>query len=214
MSNYLTTDELITQLHNQTNQPITIKQIKNKDKISLKNRLKRINFKITKKKIFWLALILALIHIFSISVPLLSENRGINAYKTTTVLAVPMNQEIDVELVAKIIRIEKVDLDNLEIGQQIVLYGRYGTANYWIEEIVSIDDANRTAETTFDGVISNEISLDDIKGVYIGDASIFGIISYVSSNLRGYVFLLGTYFVVFSMVYIFYIRKKEDKPVN
>ncbi|PKK97295.1 MAG: hypothetical protein CVV58_02025, partial [Tenericutes bacterium HGW-Tenericutes-3] len=129
MSNYLSTDELVAQLHNQHNQPINHKEIKkNKknEKVSLKARFKNINFKITKKKVFWLALILAIIHIFSVSVPLLSENRGINAYNSTTVLAVTMDQELDGDLVAKIVRVEKIDLDALEVGDKIMLYGRYG----------------------------------------------------------------------------------------
>lgn len=213
MSNYLTTDELVTQLHNQTNQPTTNNKEKKRKKISLKEKFKKINFKITRKKIFWLALILAIIHIFSVSVPLLSENRGINAYKTTTILAIPMNQEIDDVLDVKIVKIKKIDLDNLEVGEKIILFGEYGTQNYWVKEIVSIDSVNRTVQTTFDGVISHEASYDDLEGIYIEDANILGIISYVSSNLRGYIFLLGTYFVIFSMVYVFYIRKKEDKPI-
>lgn len=214
MANYLTTDELVVVLNEQSNQNIrnlALGQIKKNTK---KDKLKHFNFKITRKKIFFLALFIAFIHIFYISIPLLSENRGINAYQSTTILAVPMDQDITGQLIAKVVRVSKVDLDELAIGDKIIIYGSYNTENYWIEEIVTIDRDLGTAEVTYDRIIKDTINLDQIEAVYIEDASLINIISYVSSNLKGYLFMLGTYFIIFGMVYIFYIRKKEDKPVE
>ncbi|MBU1093288.1 MAG: hypothetical protein KKH01_02370 [Firmicutes bacterium] len=214
MTNYLTTDELVVQLNNQAHQNIKNLALEQNKKADTKEKFKKFSFKITRKKIFWLALILALIHIFSVSIPLLSENRGINAYRSTTLLAVPMNQEINDQLIAKVVRVEKVDLDTLAVGDQIILYGRYNTEYYWIEEIISLDIDQGVAQTIFDGVISYTVNLDDIQGVYIEDANLLSIISYVSSSLKGYIFMIGTYAIIFSLVYIFYIRKKEDKPIE
>ncbi len=207
MANYLTTEELV-KLIDQKKSITPLASIRK----PVHNKIRK-KFKINKRTIFFMALILAIIHIFYISVPLLSEDRGINTYKSTTILAVPMNQVFDGQLAAKVVRIKKVDLETIAVGDEIVLYGRYNTELYWIEEIVSIDYDLGIAETTFDGVISNTVNLEDFKGVYIEDANLLGIISYISSNLKGYIFMLGTYFILFSTVYIFYIRKKEDKPV-
>ena len=208
LSNYLTTEELLKLLDqqkatNQLNQIIPKVQHKNKKK-----------FRFNKKTVFFIALALAMIHIFYVSIPLLSENRGINAYGVTTLLAVPMDQDLGETVNAHVVLIERVNPESIQVGDMVVIYGRFGTDLNWVEEVVSIDLDEGTAQTTFDGVVSNPVLISDIKGIYLEQASLLGIITYISSNLRGYIFLLGTYFVVFSMVYIFYIRKKENKPVE
>ncbi|MFH1692956.1 MAG: hypothetical protein ABH890_01595 [Bacillota bacterium] len=152
-------------------------------------------------------------HIFYVSIPLLSENRGVNAFGTTTLLAVPIDQDLGGAIKVRLILIEKLDPELLVIGDKVVVYGKYGTDLNWVVEIVSIDFSQGIAEVTFDGVISDTVNIDDIEGLYVGNANILSIITYISSNLKGYIFLLGTYVVVFTVVYIFYIRKKEDKPI-
>jgi hypothetical protein len=208
LANYLSTEELVKLIEQQkvANPPVQVTE-----EVRLKTHKK---FKINKKIVFFIALALAIFHIFYVSIPLLSENRGVNAYGVTTLLAVPMDQDLTDTVNAHVVMVEKLDLDKLKVGDKVLIYGRFGTDFNWVEEVVSIDLVQGTAETTFDGIISNTITIGDIRGIYIGEASLLGIITYISSNLRGYLFLLGTYIVIFSMVYIFYIRKKEDKPIK
>ncbi len=208
MANYLTTEELVKLLDQQKVTNPTAEVIKSVQKTSRKK------FRFNKKIVFFIALALAIAHIFYVSIPLLSENRGVNAYGVTTLLAVPMDQDLGQTVHAHVVLVEKLDSVNLQVGDKVLIYGRFGTDLNWVEEVVSIDITQGTAQTTFDGVVSNTVNISDIKGIYLGKASLLGIITYISSNLRGYIFLLGTYFVIFSMVYIFYIRKKENKPVK
>jgi len=207
LANYLSTEELVKILEQQktANPPVLVTK-KIPQESQKKNKIKLI--------VFFVALALAVLHIFYVSIPLLSENRGVNAFGVTTLLAVPMDQDLGQTVNARVVMVEKLELQNLQVGDKVLIYGRFGTDLNWVEEVVSIDTNQGTAETTFDGVVSNTVTLGDIKGIYIGNASLLGIITYVSSNLRGYIFLLGTYIVIFSMVYIFYIRKRKDKPIK
>ncbi len=208
MANYLTTEELVKLLDQQKAANPTAQVIENVQKESRKK------FRFGKKIVFFIALALAITHIFYVSIPLLSENRGVNAYGVTTLLAVPRDQDLGQTVHAHVVLVERLDSVNLQVGDKVLIYGRFGTDLNWVEEVVSIDTTQGTAQTTFDGIVSNTVNISDIKGIYLGKASLLGIITYISSNLRGYIFLLGTYFVIFSMVYIFYIRKKENKPVK
>jgi len=208
LTDYLTTDELLDYLAHPTK--IVPRVEKDKPLRKIKNQ----KSKISKKKVFfWVAIVIAMFHIFYVSIPLLSENRGVNAFGTTTLLAVPIDQDLGGAIKVRLILIEKLDPELLVIGDKVVVYGKYGTDLNWVVEIVSIDFSQGIAEVTFDGVISDTVNIDDIEGLYVGNANILSIITYISSNLKGYIFLLGTYVVVFTVVYIFYIRKKEDKPI-
>lgn len=209
MANYLSTEELVRQLNQQqANSTETQKEFK-----PIQETKKR-KFSINRKLIFLLALIAAIFHIFYVSIPLLSDNRGVNAFGVTTVLAVPMNQEIGQSVTARVILIEKLDIAQLKVGDMIIIYGEFGTDLNWVGEILELSFENQTAEVTFDGFIKRTIDFDEIEGLYLRNADLLGIISYISSNLRGYIFLLGTYVVGFSLVYYFYIRKKTDKPIQ
>jgi len=220
LANYLSTDELLEKLKQQETVGIQKLQKKNKIQKPLEpqefkviKQKRKIKFKLNRKFFFFIAIIAALFHIFYVSVPLLSDNRGINAFGITTLLAVPMDQELGQYVNAKVVLIEKYDTNLYAVGDNVVVYGEYGTDLNWVVEIVSIDIDNQEAEITFDGVVSHTVKLDDIQGMYVKIAGLMGIISYISSNLKGYIFLLGTYVVGFSVVYYFYIKKKKDKPV-
>jgi len=217
LANYLSTDELLEKLEQQEagviQKPQKPQKPEKSQEFEVIKQKRKVKFKLNRKFFFFLAIIAALFHIFYVSIPLLSDNRGINAFGVTTILAVPSDQELGQFVNAKVVLIEQNDANLYEVGDNVVVYGEYGTDLNWVVEIVSIDENNHEAEITFDGVISHTVNLDDIEGKYVKIAGLMGIISYISSNLKGYIFLLGTYIVGFSMVYYFYIRKKKDKPV-
>jgi len=199
LTEYLSTDELLVFIEKQSEIPEYNPNQKTKRK-----------FKVQRKHIFWFVVLLAILHIFSQSITIFSENRGINTLGYTTVLAVPMNQELDDELIATVARIRKVDLDTLVIGEKVIIYGKYGSDFYWIEEIIAINLESNEITTTFDGLIANTIQFEDVEGVYIEDANFLQLLSYISSNTRGYVFLILTYALVLSAVYFLYVNKKQQ----
>lgn len=196
MTEYLTTDELLGLIQRQDDQPA----------YNFKEKRK---FKINRKHIFWLVVALSLVHIVSLSITYFSDNRGINALGYSTVIAVPMDQELDDELTATVARIKKLDLTSLQIGDKIVIYGKYGSSLYWIEEVIAINLEENTVTSTFDGLLANTVSIDDISGIYLGKANLLQILSFVSSNTRGYMILIATYGFVLTTVYFLYIKKKK-----
>jgi hypothetical protein len=199
LAEYLSTEELLAQLARQkvTSDP------------HIQKKIKKLNIKINKKTIFWSFVVLAILHTLLIAIPLIMPNRGINILGTTNVLAVPNNQELDEELNTKIVVIKKFKLQDLEVGDNILIYGRYGTDIYWIEEVVEIRDSINELETTFDGFISNTVSIDDVNFIYVKDASFFGTIYYVSSNLRGFLVMASVQGLILSIIYGFYIKENK-----
>lgn len=199
MADYLSTEELLAQLARQ----------KVASEIYIKKDTKKLKIKINKKQIFWSFVALAILHTLFISFPLILPNRGSGLLGNTNVLAVPNNQELDEELDTKIVIVKQFKLDELTVGDDILVYGRYSTEIYWIEEVVEIREASNELETTFDGFISNSIPIDDVDYIYIRDSSFLGTIYYVSSSPRGFIVMVTTQALILSVVYYFYIKEKK-----
>jgi len=204
LTEYLSTDELLGLIKKQSDVPVYNFKQKNKTK-----------FKLQRKHIFWFVTVLAILHIFSQSITYFSENRGINALGYTTVLAVPMDQELGNQMRATVSRIRKLDIETLAIGDQVVIYGKYGSDFYWIEEVIAFNLETNQITTTYDRLLANTVSIDEIEGVYIEDANFLQLLSYISTNTRGYIVLILTYALVLSTVYFLYVNKKpKNKPLT
>ena len=98
---------------------------------------------------FFIALALAIFHIFYVSIPLLSENRGVNAYGVTTLLAVPMDQDLTDTVNAHVVMVEKLDLDKLKVGDK-VLFGKWNGVEITFEG----DELLMMKESDIFGIIS------------------------------------------------------------
>ncbi|MDI6452905.1 hypothetical protein [Peloplasma aerotolerans] len=199
MANYLSTEELLAQL---ASQKVT-------SDLHIQKKVRKFNIKINKKTIFWIFVGLAILHTMFIAFPLILPNRGIGLLGTANVLAVPNNQELDEELSTRIVIVKRLKLDDLKVGDNILIYGRFGTDIYWVEEVVEIRESLNELQTTFDGFISNTTSIDDIDFVYIKDASFLGTIYYVSSNLRGFLVMASVQGLILSIIYVFYIKENK-----
>jgi hypothetical protein len=199
LANYLSTEELLAQL---ASQKVT-------SDLHIQKKVRKINIKINKKTIFWIFVGLAILHTMFIAFPLILPNRGIGLLGTANVLAVPNNQELDEELSTRIVIVKRFKLDDLKVGDNILIYGRFGTDIYWVEEVVEIRESLNELQTTFDGFISNTTSIDNIDFVYIKDASFLGTIYYVSSNLRGFLVMASVQGLILSIIYVFYIKENK-----
>ncbi|MDR4968057.1 MAG: hypothetical protein RG740_00415 [Acholeplasmataceae bacterium] len=199
MANYLSTEELLAQLASQ----------KVASNLHIQKKVRKFNIKMNKKTIFWIFVGLAILHTMFIAFPLILPNRGIGLLGTANVLAVPNNQELDEELSTRIVIVKRFKLDDLKVGDNILIYGRFGTDIYWVEEVVEIRESLNELQTTFDGFISNTTSIDDIDFVYIKDASFLGTIYYVSSNLRGFLVMASVQGLILSIIYVFYIKENK-----
>ena len=95
-----------------------------------------------------------------------------------------------------------------------ILYRRYGEDILVVETIVSIDRTQKIVITTSDGFIeSNEVDFEDIVGVFERRAHLGEIIIFVSTSLRGFIILVGSYLLLFGVIYYFYMGKKKEEPV-
>lgn len=216
MNNYLSTDELIKQLEKQNSAQLQIHS-KNKTKqYHFKEKKNKFISKKTGKIIYFVCLAIAILHMLYISIPLVSPSRAVNIVGNQYVMAVPNNQELGPMLQTKIVRIKPFNSNDLELGDQIVIYGKYGTDVFWVEDVVDIDFDAETLDSTFDGFLRNTYSFAEIGGKVIKESNLFGSIIFVSTRIRGYLSILATYTAIFGMVYYFYIRdpkkhKKENK---
>ena len=116
-----------------------------------------------------------------------------------------------------IVKIQEVQLDSLELGDQIVVCCDFGTNENWVEEVVAIDSEDQLIESTYDGVLVLETEVDEVFGVFQNQANFFGTIYYTSSFLRGYIFLLLSEVIVLFLYHNLFVRrvlailKKERK---
>lgn len=211
LNNFLTTEEILKRIQSsmssvQAEKPKKEKKQKTDEVINRNQKIKKI--------IYFSLLALAIIHILFVTIPLISPSGAVNVVGRQYVMAVPNDQELDNELNTRIVQIKPFRIDDVSIGDTIVIYGKFGTEVFWVEEIVEIDYGNQTIDATFDGFLRNTYLFEDIGGTVLRQTNIFGSIIFVASQARGYMALLVTYIIVFSTVYYFYIRKpkhlKED----
>lgn len=193
--------EQVTQTVGSSNPPI----IKQKKKL-----------KINKRVLYWILFAIAITHLVYISIPMILPNRGLNVVRYTNVIAVPIDQEVVVdetgfEISATVVLIEKFDPDELEIGDLVVIFGKFGSNVYWVERVASFDLENQTLTTTLDGYTQSEDvnSFDEVEGFFVRRATIAGTLTYVSSNTRGYLVMLFSHALVLSILYYLYIRDKD-----
>ena len=106
-----------------------------------------------------------------------------------------------------IVKIQEVDLASLQVGDQIVVCCDFGTSENWVEEVVSIDAESDLIESTYDGLIVFESSLEDVYGVFQNEANFFGTIYYTSSFLRGYLFLLASEVILLFLYHHIFVKK-------
>lgn len=141
---------------------------------------------------------------------MVTPNRGIRAYGTSQVLAVPRGQEIiDGRINVKVVRISPFNIDDLEIGMILVITNPRNLDYYWVEEVVSIDLPNNQMVTSFDGFLTSVIDIDDIEGVFVRESNFFGILYYVSTQPRGFAFTSLIVVLMLGAVYVAFIRERK-----
>lgn len=208
MTEFLTTEELLAQLRRQEAGSVsTNPQAKKK---------KNNKFKINKRVLYWILFAIAITHLIYISIPMILPNRGLGVVRYTNVIAVPIDQEVVVdetgfEISATVVLIEKFNPELLEIGDLVVIYGKFGSNVYWVERVSAFNLEEETVTTTLDGYIASEDvnTFDEIEGFFVRKASIVGTLTYVSSNTRGYLVMLTSHALVLSILYYLYIRDKD-----
>lgn len=205
MNDFLTTEELIHRLRTQTSSEKDMNQVH-------KNRHKR-EFHRSKPLIvmYW-----SLIGLFSFItlialLPIVLPNRAIGLFGETMILAIPNDQELDEELRADVISIKKFHFDEVEVGDKIIIYGKFSTDLYWVEEVVSIDLLNRTLDTTFGYFVRNTYSENEVIALFNDHTNTFQSLMYVATTPRGLISLILIEVLIFGSIYYYFIRDTKEQ---
>ena len=198
MNDFYTTDELIQVLIHQQDEPVSTPKVRHP---KLKN---------TGKIIYWVMVALLSLHLLYTLIPMVFPNRAVNLLGQTTMLAIPNDQVLSNELSAQVIKVKKFDFDDVIVGDRIVIYGKYGTDLYWVEEIVSIDQDNQTLDTTFGYFIRNTYAKADVRATFVEHATLVTTALYVTTTPRGFISLFMMEILVMGLIYYYIIRKRTE----
>lgn len=121
--------------------------------------------------------------------------------------AVLPEQDLDQPLTLRIVKVKEPVMEDLKVGDEIVIYGDYDLNVYWIETIVSVSSSE--VQATYDQLLISTFQEEDIMGVYVKDANFMGTIYYSASYLEGFIFLTTSHVFLLSGYYYFFLSKKE-----
>ncbi|MBE0700992.1 MAG: hypothetical protein IH571_04835 [Acholeplasmataceae bacterium] len=183
-------------------EPIINPFAKKRDNTKKIRRIKRI--------IFIVLCGFALIHFLYMLIPMITTNRGMKAFGSVQVLAVPMGQTlVDDSFKVKLVRMTEFKEDDLEVGMQLVITSLRSLEAYWVEEIVEIDTENQIIKTTFDNFTINNTHYEAIEGVFLKESNFLGMLYYISTQPRGFVFMVLTDSMAIAAYYFAFIREKK-----
>ncbi len=204
MKDFLTTEELLRFLENQKHTDPSVVQVQQK-------RITKEKIKKVTKTTYWIVLGLLILHTIYVLIPMVVPNRAVDLLGRTMMLAIPNDQELDQELQAEVIHARKFNFEDIKLGDRIIIYGKFGTDLYWVEEVVGIDAINRTIDTTFGNFIQNTFEDDEVIATFDRHSNPIISIYYVATTHRGFVSLLIIEGIILSLVYYYTIRDPQKK---
>lgn len=207
---YLSTDELLNKLSSSKGDS------SHKIDMQIPKKEKRVKIRRVFKVLYYIVISIAVFHVLYLLLQLTVNDRGMSLFGRATIVAVPIDQEIEIiddqfEVSARVVVMRKFDSSELKNGDYVIIYGKFGSEYYWVERVVSFDLDKEEIITTVDGVFASEdvTSFDDVTGFYVRDAGLSGAFNYVSSSLRGFIITLLIYTLILYMLY--YAYKVEEK---
>ncbi len=202
MDKFLTTEEIISSLNH----------IKEKNISDINNFKDKKNFKIKKKHIFWSIVIITVLHLVFMGLPLaLKENSSsVMGYEYGVVFK--KNQDATGQLIGNVTRVESIDPNEIQIGDDILIFGLYDVGDYyWQVEVVDIDINAQTLRATYDGIIKNTYDFDEVQGEIGDEANLIGIFYYTASTPRGFIIMIFFHALVIYVAHYFLIQKKKKE---
>lgn len=196
LNELLSTEDLLLYLNHKSEQVVT------------KTSKKPIHKKKIKPIIFGSIVILAVLHLVFMALPMISKDFSKDVFGYRYVIAISKDQEIDEDLTGEVVRLKTIDKTSLNEGDRVLVFGLYGNSYYWEVEILNNDVNNQEVEATFDDVIRNRYTYDEIEGIYTDQANIIGIFYYTASTPRGFITMIILHALI---VYIVHYVMFKDK---
>lgn len=187
MNDFLTTDELLKLIEKSR---------------SLPNERSKERHPIHFKRITYVSIaVLAVLHLVYIAIPLVFQEQTKDIIGYQYVVAIQQNQTIDNELDGRVVKLEQIDDDALAVGDHVLVYGLYSTEYYWELVINSIDYSQEIIYASYDNIITNAYTRDQIEGRVGENANVIGIAYYTASSLSGFLYMTLFHLVVLSIIY-------------
>ncbi|MCD4827411.1 MAG: hypothetical protein K8Q99_06530 [Acholeplasmataceae bacterium] len=200
MDNFLTTEEILLSLSQHKEVSIPEDEIVKEKK----------KFKLNKKLIFWSIVVLAVLHLVFMGIPLVMQENSSNLVGYQYGVVFKKNQDTAGQLIGSVSVIDKINPEDIEVGDDILIFGLYDQGNYyWQLEVTEIDLNDQTLRATFDGNIKNLYTFDDVKGELGEDANLVGLFYYTASTPRGFIIMIFFHALIVYVAYYFLIQKKK-----
>lgn len=200
MNDYLTTEEILLSLSQ--NKEVIIK----KEKI-VKEKKK---FKLNKKHIFWSIVVLAVLHLVFMAIPFAMQENSSDILGYQYGVVFKKNQDTAGQLVGNVTSIEQINVEEIEVGDDILIFGLYDQGDYyWQLEVTEIDVNAQTLRATFDGNIKNLYTFDEVQGEVGEEANLVGLFYYTASTPRGFIIMIFFHALIIYVAYYFLIQKKK-----
>lgn len=162
--------------------------------------------------------ILAVLHLLYLGIPMvLGVNHTVDFFGSARVMGIPYFEGTDLERPGKVVVVGKYDIDQMNVGDHVMVYGLLDTEYYWELEIQSYDNQSKTFIASYNGVTENNYEYDDIVGSFVREANFFGFISYVSSQWRSFLAITVIYtsaIVVYHILIVRELKVIERKTVD
>ncbi len=178
----------------------------NLDNIEVKDKKK---FKLNKKHIFGSIVIIAVLHLVLMAMPLVFKEQSKNLLGYQYQIVIHKNQELDEELNGQVMRIRPLELDEISIGDTVLIYGLYSNNYYWEVEVLEINQQSATIKATFDDVIRNTYHVDEVGGEVNGTSNFIGTFYYTASTPRGFVSMVILHALALFVTHYFMFQKKK-----
>jgi hypothetical protein len=122
------------------------------------------------------------------------------------------NQDATGQLIGNVTRVESIDPNEIQIGDDILIFGLYDVGDYyWQVEVVDIDINAQTLRATYDGIIKNTYDFDEVQGEIGDEANLIGIFYYTASTPRGFIIMIFFHALVIYVAHYFLIQKKKKE---
>ena len=158
---------------------------------------------------FFVLGIFLLANVFIMFLHLADNDYEFNILNKHYVGAILPDQDINQDLKVGVVRIEELDINELKIGEQVVISGDFSLDENWVETVISADLDSSLVEATYDEVVFNQFDESDVIGVYISNADFMGSIYYTASFLKGFIFLTVSHIIILIFYWYVIIYKRK-----
>ena len=158
-----------------------------------------------------LLILLAIFNISIMTIHKMDPNYEYKVFNHSYINAISPGQNVSNTMYTSIVRMVEFDSNSVSVGDTVVIYSDFGVDEYWVEEIVTINEDLQEVTVTYDNVSVQKIPFALVIGTYENDSSIFGTIYYSSKFNIGYLLLLAAHGFILTFIYYTFTGKKDGK---